>query len=53
MAAPERIRRFVTDRLDALAHLVDVGDRQLRFAVERELASPTEAMRTSFQRARG
>jgi hypothetical protein len=46
---PERIRRFVTDRLDTLPHLVAGGYWRLRLAVERELASPTEAMRTSFK----
>jgi len=47
---PERIRRFVTDRLDALPAL-EIGGRirQLRVAIERELASPTDAMRTSFR----
>ena len=47
---PERIRRFVTDRLETLPQLVvDDGGRRVRVAVERELASPTEAMRTSFR----
>ncbi|HEY6399738.1 MAG TPA: ATP-binding protein, partial [Solirubrobacteraceae bacterium] len=47
---PERIRRFVTDRLEALQHQVTGdGDARVRLAVERELAYPTEAMRTSFQ----
>ena len=47
---PERIRRFVTDRLDTLPQLVVAdGSWRVRVAVERELASPTEAMRTSFR----
>ncbi len=47
---PERIRRFVTDRLETLPELVvEEGDWRVRVAVERELASPTEAMRTSFR----
>jgi hypothetical protein len=47
---PERIRRFVTDRLEALQQtaLQDGPDR-VRDDLERELASPTEAMRTSFR----
>jgi hypothetical protein len=47
---PERIRRLVTDRLETLPQLV-VQDSswRVRVAVERELASPTEAMRTSFR----
>jgi hypothetical protein len=44
---PERIRRFVTDRLDGLGDLV-ADDRRLLRMIEEELASPTEAMRTSF-----
>jgi hypothetical protein len=47
---PERIRRFVTDRLETLPQLVvEDGSWRVRVAVERELASPTEAMRTSFR----
>jgi hypothetical protein len=47
---PERIRRFVTDRLATLPQLVvEDGSWRVRVAVERELASPTEAMRTSFR----
>ncbi len=47
---PERIRRFVTDRLEVLPQLaVDDGNWRVRLEVERELASPTEAMRTSFK----
>ena len=46
---PERIRRFVSDRLDVLAELVrDDGEWRLWVEVERELSMPTEAMRTSF-----
>ena len=44
---PERIRRFVTDRLDELEGLIGDERRLLRL-IEEELASPTEAMRTSF-----
>ena len=47
---PERIRRFVTDRLEALPQVVhDDGPERVRLDLERELASPTEAMRTSFR----
>ncbi len=53
---PERIRRFVTDRLDELQGLVaedPVGalddQRRILRMIEQELASPTEAMRTSFR----
>jgi hypothetical protein len=47
---PERIRRFVTDRLETLPQLaLEDGPSRVREAVERELASPTEAMRTSFR----
>ena len=54
---PERIRRFVTHRLDALARelrpqsdAVDVGAvLRVRAAVERELATPTEQMAASFR----
>ncbi len=45
---PERIRRFVTDRLEELPELAVDGETRLLLAVERELASPTAAMRTSF-----
>lgn len=41
---PERIRRFVTDRLGDLPEPPD-----LRRLIERELATPTDAMRNSFQ----
>lgn len=54
---PERIRRFVSHRLDALARelhprsaAVAVGAvRQVRAAIERELATPTEQMAASFR----
>lgn len=45
---PERIRRFVTHRLDELAALRP-NHARLRQVVERELATPTEAMSNSFQ----
>lgn len=44
---PERIRRFVAQGLDELPYLVP-GEPGLDELVERELASPTDAMRTSF-----
>ena len=46
---PERIRRFVTGGLEELPSLAVGGLMGLREAVEQELASPTDAMRTSFQ----
>ena len=46
---PERIRRFVTDRIDELPGLVTDDTSLLLAVVERELASPTDAMRTSFR----
>ena len=47
---PERIRRFVTDRLEALPQIaLEGGPERVRDDLERELASPTEAMRTSFR----
>jgi hypothetical protein len=47
---PERIRRFVTDRLEALPQIArEDGLERVRDDLERELASPTEAMRTSFR----
>jgi hypothetical protein len=47
---PERIRRFVTDRLEALQQIaLQDGPERVRDDLERELASPTEAMRTSFR----
>ena len=47
---PERIRRFVTDRLEALPQIaLEDGPERVRDDLERELASPTEAMRTSFR----
>jgi hypothetical protein len=47
---PERIRRLVTDRLEALQQIaLQDGPERVRDDLERELASPTEAMRTSFR----
>jgi Novel STAND NTPase 3 len=46
---PERIRRFVTDRLDELPGLVADDERRLLAMIEQELACPTDAMRTSFK----
>ncbi len=46
---PERIRRLVAERLDALADAARGGDASVLAIVEDELARPTEAMRTSFQ----
>jgi conflict system STAND superfamily ATPase len=43
---PERIRRLVTDRIEALPELI--GNDSWRAEVERELTSPSEAMRISF-----
>jgi hypothetical protein len=46
---PERIRRFVTERLDELPKVGDGSQgRWVLRVVERELARPTEAMRNSF-----
>jgi hypothetical protein len=44
---PERIRRFVAQGVHRLPYLVP-GEPGLDELVERELASPTDAMRTSF-----
>jgi hypothetical protein len=47
---PERIRRLVSDRLETLQQLaIQDGPERVRDELERELASPTEAMRTSFR----
>jgi hypothetical protein len=47
---PERIRRLVTDRLEALQQIaLQDGPERVRDELERELTSPTEAMRTSFR----
>jgi hypothetical protein len=46
---PERIRRFVADRLDELLRAPGSDAIELTRMVERELASPTDAMRTSFK----
>jgi hypothetical protein len=45
---PERIRRLVSDRLERLPRLAQDASRLLSM-VERELAAPTDAMRTSFR----
>jgi hypothetical protein len=45
---PERIRRLVAERLDALADAARGGDLSALAVVEDELARPTDAMRTSF-----
>ena len=47
---PERIRRFVAERLDELPQGADSSHAGwVRRAVERELARPTDAMRNSFR----
>jgi hypothetical protein len=46
---PERIRRFVADRLGELPRLAADDQALVLEMVERELASPTEAMRTSYR----
>jgi hypothetical protein len=46
---PERIRRFVADRLDELPRLAADDQALVLGMVESELACPTEAMRTSFR----
>ncbi len=47
---PERIRRFVADRIEALPGIAGRdGLERVRDDLERELASPTEAMRTSYR----
>jgi hypothetical protein len=46
---PERIRRFVAGRLDRMPELAAGGETRLLWAVQRELALPTEAMRNSFR----
>jgi len=45
---PERIRRFVAQGVDQLAWVFP-RDLRLNELVERELASPTDSMRTSFE----
>jgi hypothetical protein len=46
---PERIRRFAADRLDRLTGgVADGSPVRLQELLERELASPTDAMRASF-----
>ncbi len=46
---PERVRRLVTEALDELAGAARAGRDDLLRMVERELASPTDAMRASFR----
>ncbi len=47
---PERIRRFVAERLDELPSAANrSGERGMLRIVEDELARPTEAMRNSFR----
>jgi hypothetical protein len=47
---PERIRRLVSDRLEPLHRIaIRDGPERARDELERELESPTDAMRTSFQ----
>ena len=46
---PERIRRLVSDRLEQLQRLSGKGRVGVLRLVERELASPTDGMRTSFR----
>jgi hypothetical protein len=47
---PERIRRFVAERLDELPSAASGGgERRVHNLVEHELARPTEAMKTSFR----
>jgi hypothetical protein len=46
---PERIRRFVNERLDELPRLAGRGEMVMSLLVERDLTSPTEAMRNSFR----
>jgi hypothetical protein len=46
---PERIRRLVAERLELLERLRVEGRSGVLRLVERELVTPTEAMRTSFR----
>ena len=47
---PERIRRFVAERLDQLPQATTSGaEERILHIVERELARPTDAMRSSFR----
>jgi hypothetical protein len=46
---PERIRRFATERLNELSRLATTDEGRLVSIIEQELASPTDAMRTSFR----
>ena len=46
---PERIRRLVADRIEVLADPAEVSPFHVRDLIQLELASPTEAMRTSYR----
>jgi hypothetical protein len=46
---PERIRRLVTDRLEALADPTEVSPFHIQDLIQLQLASPTDAMRTSYR----
>jgi hypothetical protein len=46
---PERIRRLVADRLDVLADHAEVSPFDVHDLIQLELASPTDAMRTSYR----
>jgi hypothetical protein len=46
---PERIRRLVADRLEVLADLAELSPFRVQDVIQRELASPTDAMRTSYR----
>jgi conflict system STAND superfamily ATPase len=47
---PERIRRLVSDRLEGLSQIAARdGTQRVEEEIAHELASPTEAMRTSFR----
>jgi hypothetical protein len=46
---PERIRRLVADRLEALADHTEVSPFHVQDLIQLELASPTDAMRTSYR----
>jgi hypothetical protein len=46
---PERIRRLVADRLEVLADPTEVSPLHVQGLIRLELASPTDAMRTSYR----
>jgi hypothetical protein len=46
---PERIRRLVADRLEVLADTAEVSALHVQGLIRLELASPTDAMRTSYR----